>query len=190
MNWYFSKLEIHLLILGLDNAGKTTVLEQLKRKYLDEDGGKVNLEAIPPTVGLNIGRMTIADANTTVWDLGGQQSFRVIWDKYYEEANGLIYVIDSADEARFEECLATFLKIISHADMAGRPVLLFLNKQDRDDAHDLESLEAIFSSATKKCSGEVKFQPVSARTTEGLAEGIEWLVEHAKVQLEHGQEKK
>ena len=86
VRYMFAKTELQIVILGLDNAGKTTTLEQLKLLHTKNKG--VPLDQIPPTVGMNIGRMDIDNCQITFWDLGGQISFRGIWDRYYNESQG------------------------------------------------------------------------------------------------------
>ena len=104
--WYFHKPEIHLLMLGLDGGGKTSLLERIKHDFA-EDGRKAatggalpQLSKVNPTVGLNIGRMEMFGVNTIIWDLGGQAGLRSIWDKYYPDTHGLIWVVDLADPDR------------------------------------------------------------------------------------------
>ncbi|CAK4200616.1 unnamed protein product [Aphanomyces euteiches] len=109
--YLFTKAEVHLLIIGLDYAGKTTLLEQLKTMFGKKAG--IPLDKIPPTVGLNIAKVDIARTNVIFWDLGGQERLRAIWSKYYSESHGIVFVIDSADEERFEEAktaLCTFIR--------------------------------------------------------------------------------
>lgn len=65
-------------------------------------------EKIPPTVGLNIGRMEVGRVKLIFWDLGGQTGLRGIWEKYFAEVHGLVYVIDAADDKRFEESRCIF----------------------------------------------------------------------------------
>lgn len=101
ITWFFSKTEIQILILGVDHAGKTTLLEQMKGVFQKTKG--IPLDKIPPTVGLNIGRMDVGKCRVIFWDLGGQVTLRSIWDKYYAEAHGLLFVVDSSDKARFGE---------------------------------------------------------------------------------------
>ena len=134
LKWLFSKAEVHILILGVDHAGKTTLLEQMKGVFRKVEAGKgIPLEKIPPTVGLNIGRMDVGSSRAIFWDLGGQSSLRSIWDKYYSEAHGLMYVVDSADAARFEEAKAALDALLCHPHLSGIPLLFFANKQDLSD---------------------------------------------------------
>jgi ADP-ribosylation factor related protein 1 len=99
--FYARKEELHLLVIGLDKSGKTTMLEKLKSLYTDLPGTDPN--KVLPTVGLNIGRFQAVHSSLVFWDLGGQAGLRSIWDKYYSEAHGLIFVVDASEPQRFDE---------------------------------------------------------------------------------------
>ena len=97
----------NVLILGLDNAGKSTLLEMIKSTYSTT---LFQPENIRPTVGQNIGRITVGDSvrlNMAFWDLGGQENLRRIWEEYYRESDALIFVVDATDQGRIEECKDT-----------------------------------------------------------------------------------
>ncbi|XP_037357268.1 ADP-ribosylation factor-related protein 1 isoform X2 [Talpa occidentalis] len=105
--YMFRKDEYCVLILGLDNAGKTTFLEQSKTR-LSRNYRGVSLSKITTTVGLNIGTVDVGKARLMFWDLGGQEELQSLWDKYYAECHGVIYVIDSTDEERLSESKRAF----------------------------------------------------------------------------------
>ncbi|XP_055388764.1 ADP-ribosylation factor-related protein 1-like [Condylostylus longicornis] len=130
--WLTSKNELRFLIIGLDNAGKTTTLEQLKRIY-SSPTKKQNLERVTPTIGLNLCH-THFDYSTSgvFWDLGGQLILRDIWEKHYSECDGVLFVIDSTDEDRFAEVKSTLDKILNHSVLRQRdiPIVILINKQD------------------------------------------------------------
>lgn len=96
--YIFRKEELRVLILGLDKAGKTTLLERLKSLYSDVPG--LEIDKILPTVGLNVGRLDISKSQLLFWDLGGQSGLRSIWDKYYADSHGIIFVVDSTSPER------------------------------------------------------------------------------------------
>mmetsp|Transcript_6587 Transcript_6587/g.16706 ORF Transcript_6587/g.16706 Transcript_6587/m.16706 type:complete len:192 (-) Transcript_6587:203-778(-) len=125
---FFAKVEVQVLILGLDHAGKTTLLEQMKGLFNKQQG--IPPERIPPTIGLNIGKMDVGTCRVIFWDLGGQVRMRSIWEKYYAEAHGMVFVIDSADVGRMEEAKLAFDAVREHEELRGIPVLLLANKQD------------------------------------------------------------
>ncbi|KAI9918048.1 hypothetical protein PsorP6_012814 [Peronosclerospora sorghi] len=164
-SYLFSKAEFHLLIVGLDDAGKTvgtycdridermrikrrclhvvgkTLLEQLKGIYSKK--ASIPLDKIPPTVGLNIARVDIRRSRVIFWDLGGQiangvlceqEQLRAIWNKYYSESHGIVFVIDSAHERRFQEAKETLHAMLSNSELSGVPVLVLANKMDMENA--------------------------------------------------------
>lgn len=89
--------ELRLLMLGLDNAGKTTVV----KKFNGED-----IDLISPTLGFNIKTLEYRGFKLNIWDVGGQTSLRSYWRNYFEQTDGLIWVVDSADRARLQDCRA------------------------------------------------------------------------------------
>ncbi|PNI36485.1 ARFRP1 isoform 13 [Pan troglodytes] len=127
--YMFQKDEYCILILGLDNAGKTTFLEQSKTRFNKNYKG-MSLSKITTTVGLNIGTVDVGKARLMFWDLGGQEELQSLWDKYYAECHGVIYVIDSTDEERLAESKQAFEKVVTSEALCGVPVLVLANKQD------------------------------------------------------------
>ncbi|XP_024606194.1 ADP-ribosylation factor-related protein 1 isoform X2 [Neophocaena asiaeorientalis asiaeorientalis] len=127
--YMFQKDEYCILILGLDNAGKTTFLEQSKTRFNKNYKG-MSLSKITTTVGLNIGTVDFGKARLMFWDLGGQEELQSLWDKYYAECHGVIYVIDSTDEERLSESKRAFEKMVTSEALDGVPILVLANKQD------------------------------------------------------------
>ncbi|XP_064132437.1 ADP-ribosylation factor-related protein 1 isoform X2 [Loxodonta africana] len=127
--YVFQKDEYCILILGLDNAGKTTFLEQSKTRFNKHYKG-MSLSKITTTVGLNIGTVDVGKARLMFWDLGGQEELQSLWDKYYAECHGVIYVIDSTDEERLSESKQAFEKMVTSEALEGVPILVLANKQD------------------------------------------------------------
>ena len=92
----------------------------------------MNLQKIPPTVGLNIAKIDKSNAEFTFWDVGGQAVLRKIWSKYFAECHGLIFVIDGSDEIRFQEVKETISGLIQNeSTIKSQPVLFLLNKNDK-----------------------------------------------------------
>ncbi|KAL1920418.1 uncharacterized protein VTP21DRAFT_795 [Calcarisporiella thermophila] len=166
--------EYYVIILGLDNAGKTTLLERIKSLYLGVPG--LPPEKIAPTVGLNIGKIDISRARLNFWDLGGQQELHSIWEKYYSECHAIVFVVDSTDKARIEECKNTFEKIITNEEVEGVPVLMLANKQDLPSALRVEEIKEIFNKiALKLGARDSRVLAVSALEGNGVKDAVEWL---------------
>ncbi|KAG2540279.1 ADP-ribosylation factor-related protein 1-like [Panicum virgatum] len=172
--YVFTKDEFRVLILGVDKAGKTTLLEKLKSIYLKGEG--LPPDRVVPTVGLNIGRMEDANAKLVFWDLGGQVGLRAIWEKYYEEAHAIMYVIDAATASSFEDAKSALDKVIRHEHLRGAPLLIVANKQDLPGVINDEEL-ALFLNLKELDERPYMFQAVSAYDGRGIKSGIDWLVE-------------
>ncbi|XP_031501165.1 uncharacterized protein LOC116264867 [Nymphaea colorata] len=170
----FSKTEFHVLILGIDKAGKTTLLEKLKATYSNLEG--LPPDRIVPTVGLNIGRMEVENTKLVFWDLGGQSGLRTIWEKYFEEAHAIIYVIDAACQQRFEDSKSALEKVLRHEDLQGAPLLILANKQDIDGAVSADEL-ARYLDLKELDERPYLFEAVSAYDGMGIKDAIDWLVE-------------
>ncbi|RUS76805.1 hypothetical protein EGW08_015423 [Elysia chlorotica] len=111
-----------ILMLGLDAAGKTTILYKVK---LNENVCTI------PTIGFNVETVTpVKGVNFTVWDVGGQEKIRQLWRHYYANAQGLLFIVDSADRIRLEEARQELFGIIKAPDMERVPVVVVANKQD------------------------------------------------------------
>jgi len=150
------------------------LLEKLKSIYLKGEG--LPPDRVVPTVGLNIGRMEDANAKLVFWDLGGQVGLRAIWEKYYEEAHAIMYVIDAATASSFEDAKSALDKVIRHEHLRGAPLLIVANKQDLPGVINDEEL-AKFLNLKELDERPYMFQAVSAYDGRGIKSGIDWLVE-------------
>jgi len=160
--------EMRILMLGLDNAGKTTILT----KFNGED-----IDTISPTLGFNIQTLEYKGFKMNIWDIGGQKSLRSFWRNYFEENDGIVWVVDSADKRRLQDCKDELEVLLTEEKLAGASLLVFANKQDVEGAFSSEKICDIL-----KLEGSVgtnrhwNIQSCSAVTGDGLLEGMEWLV--------------
>ena len=168
------KEEYNIIILGLDNAGKTTLLEKIKSTYSNQS--TLSPDKINPTVGLNIGKIDIGHTRLNFWDLGGQKELRRIWKKYYTECHAIVFVVDSTDRERLEEVKDTFATIVSEDLVDGVPILMLGNKQDVDNSLPVQDIKEIFNPiAINLGARDSSVLGVCAITGTGITESIDWL---------------
>ncbi|KAI8971738.1 ADP-ribosylation factor family-domain-containing protein [Mycotypha africana] len=169
------KEEYYVLIIGLDNAGKTTLLERIKSIFMGIAG--LAPDRIAPTVGLNIAKVDIKSVKVNFWDLGGQKELHSIWERYYSECHAIVFVVDSTDSKRLEECRDTFEKMITNDAVEGVPVLMLANKQDVLGALKVEDIKEVFNKiAVKLGARDSRVLPVSALEGNGVRDAVDWLI--------------
>jgi len=163
----WSKKEIRILILGLDNAGKTTLLWRLKI-------GEV--VTTTPTIGFNIESVTYKNLNFTVWDLGGQTSIRPYWRCYYADTAAVIFVIDSTDIDRIGTASEELAAMLHEDELRDAALLVFANKQDQPGAKGAgEISEALKLGELKDRNWSIV--ACSAVDGRGINDGMDWLVQ-------------
>ncbi|XP_055087785.1 ADP-ribosylation factor-like protein 3 [Periophthalmus magnuspinnatus] len=157
--------EVRLLLLGLDNAGKTTLLKQLAAE---------DVSHITPTQGFNIKSVQSSGFKLNVWDIGGQRKIRPYWRNYFENTDVLIYVIDSSDGKRLEEARLQLFELLDDDQLAAVPLLIFANKQDLMTAPSAAELaESLRLQSIRDRMWQI--QACSALTSEGLQDGMSWV---------------
>mmetsp|Transcript_7197 Transcript_7197/g.14800 ORF Transcript_7197/g.14800 Transcript_7197/m.14800 type:complete len:151 (-) Transcript_7197:4201-4653(-) len=125
MEWLqslFFQQEMELTVLGLQNAGKTTLVNLLSTGQFVEDR--------IPTVGFNIRKFSKGGVSLKVWDLGGQERFRGMWERYCLGVNAIVYVVDSANKEMFEAAKIELHDIVGREALEGIPILFLGNKND------------------------------------------------------------
>ncbi|RAH73245.1 ADP-ribosylation factor family protein [Aspergillus aculeatinus CBS 121060] len=262
-----SKEEYSVLLLGLDNAGKTTLLSQIKALYQPPRAdGSLPASLLPasigktvPTVGQNVATISLPDMYLKIWDVGGQISMRNLWQSYYASCHAIIFVVDSADvgqdpditrlpqrrrasggvaavgddgsktaaaaadeededEAedeeggdlgstsptnvtftaenvginapgsdfgRLDECRQVLESVLKHADVAGVPILVLANKQDREDSVEVVRIKEgfvrkVFEGESGAGVRDSRVLPVSALMGSGVQEAVEWVQSRVK----------
>ncbi|WKY11689.1 hypothetical protein Q1695_003340 [Nippostrongylus brasiliensis] len=156
-----------VVLVGLDNAGKTTALCKLK-------SGDTEIGAIYPSTGINMETLLYRNVEFKVWDVGGQQSLRELWKHHFPDAEGIIYIVDSTDRRRIDQCKEEIHAILQDTKRKGIPFLMLANKQDLPDAMTPEELKSVIGLDAGR-DLEVHIQPSCAAIGEGLKEGVEWL---------------
>ena len=121
----FGKQQMRILMVGLDAAGKTTILYKLK---LGEIVTTIS------TIGFNVETVEYKNICFKVWDIGGQDKIRPLWRHYFENTQGLIFVVDSNDRERIQEGAEELQKMLQEDELRDAVLLLFANKQDLPNA--------------------------------------------------------
>lgn len=172
------KKEVNVLVVGLDNSGKSTIINHLK-----PDDAKHH--DIVPTVGFSVDKFQTKALSFTAFDMSGQGRYRNLWEHYYHDCHGVIFVIDSSDKLRMVVAKDELDSLMKHKDIRNRriPVLFFANKMDLRDSvssikcSHLMALEELKDKPWHMCAS-------NATTGEGLHEGIEWLTDQIKNLIE------
>ncbi|KAJ5239521.1 hypothetical protein N7468_004140 [Penicillium chermesinum] len=173
MGKIFGTKEMRILMLGLDAAGKTTILYKLKLSNQDV--------TTIPTVGFNVESVTYKNVKFNVWDVGGQDKIRPLWRHYYSGTQGLIFVVDSSDTARLEEARSELHKIINDREMKDALLLVFANKQDINGHLTPEEITHQLQ-LTKLKDKTWYVAPSVATDGTGIFEGLAWLSNNVKTQ--------
>jgi len=165
MDRLVGKRDMRILMVGLDAAGKTTILYKLKL-------GEVVTTI--PTIGFNVETVDYKNISFTVWDVGGQDKIRPLWRHYYQGTEGLIFVIDSNDRDRTEDAREELNKMLNEDEMRDAAVLVFANKQDLPNAMSAAEVTEKLGLHSMR-SRQWYIQSTCATTGDGLYEGLDWL---------------
>ncbi|RWS12779.1 ADP-ribosylation factor 2-like protein [Dinothrombium tinctorium] len=161
----FGNKQVRILMVGLDAAGKTTILYKLK---LGE------IVTTIPTIGFNVETVEYKNISFTVWDVGGQDKIRPLWRHYFQNTQGLIFVVDSADRERINEAAEELSKMLNEDELRDAVLLVFANKQDLPNA--MTASELTDKLNLNSFRGKRWYiQSTCATQGQGLYEGLDWL---------------
>ncbi|XP_053471396.1 ADP-ribosylation factor-like protein 13B isoform X4 [Ictalurus furcatus] len=173
--WRKCRRKVTLVMVGLDNAGKTATVRGIQ--------GESPLD-VAPTVGFSKVDLKQGKFEVTIFDLGGGKRIRGIWKNYYSESYGVVFVVDSSDVQRIHETRDTMAEVLRHPRIAGKPVLVLANKQDRDGA--MAEADIIENLSLEKLVNENKclcqIEPCSAvlgygkKIDKSIKNGLNWLL--------------
>ena len=162
------KTDMRILMVGLDAAGKTTILYKFKL-------GEVVTTI--PTIGFNVETVEYKNISFTMWDVGGQDRIREELHcarHYYEGTNGLVYVVDSNDRDRKEDAREELHKMLNEDEMRDAVVLVFANKQDLPNAMPAAEISEKLGLGDSR-NRQWFIQSACATIGDGLYEGIDWM---------------
>lgn len=160
-------------MLGLDNAGKTTIV----KKIMGED-----VNTVSPTLGFIIKTIEYEGYKLNIWDVGGQKTLRSYWRNYFEKTDALIWVVDATDRLRIDDCRDELQGLLQEERLAGASLLVFANKTDVDGCMTEQEILASLQLESIR-THHWHILPCSAMTGNNLKEGLAWVVEDAKKRL-------
>ncbi|XP_029821507.1 ADP-ribosylation factor-like protein 13B [Manacus vitellinus] len=173
--WREPVRKVTLIMVGLDNAGKTATVRGIQGE---------SPEDVAPTVGFSKIDLKQGRFEVTIFDLGGGKRIRNIWRNYYAESYGVIFVVDSSDVERMEETKQAMIEVLNSPKISGKPVLVLANKQDREGA--LSEADVIESLSLERLVNEHKclcqIEPCSAimgygkKIDKSIKKGLFWLL--------------
>lgn len=162
--------EMRILMVGLDAAGKTTILYKLKL-------GEVVTTI--PTIGFNVETVEYRNIQFTVWDVGGQDKIRPLWRHYFQNTQGIIFVVDSNDRDRVPEAREELQRMLNEDELRDALLLVFANKQDLPNAMSVaEITDKLGLHSLRQRTWYI--QSTCATSGDGLFEGLDWLATEIK----------
>lgn len=188
MSWLFNQLldwlrslffreEMELSLIGLNAAGKTSLVNVIATGQFSED--------MIPTVGFNMRKVTKGNVSIKLWDLGGQTRFRSMWERYCRGVNAIVFVVDAADQNNIEIARSELHNLLRKADskdnpLAGIPLLVLGNKKDLPGALTERELIERLDLQTLAQDREVCTYCISCKNVENIDITLEWLTKRAR----------
>eukprot|EP00918_Siedleckia_nematoides_P003327 GHVU01007498.1.p2 GENE.GHVU01007498.1~~GHVU01007498.1.p2 ORF type:complete len:181 (+),score=44.34 GHVU01007498.1:365-907(+) len=163
----FGSKDFRILILGLDNAGKTTILYRL---HSDEVVQTI------PTIGFNVETLQYKNVKMQAWDLGGQTSIRPFWRCYYPNTDAVIYVVDAADVERMQSTKKELKLVLEEEELKDATLLVVANKQDLPGALTAAEVSTQLALTDIK-NRQWSIYHTSAIKGTGIDEALNWLVD-------------
>eukprot|EP01002_Notosolenus_urceolatus_P008800 NODE_3330_length_943_cov_12.856823_g2774_i0.p1 GENE.NODE_3330_length_943_cov_12.856823_g2774_i0~~NODE_3330_length_943_cov_12.856823_g2774_i0.p1 ORF type:complete len:214 (+),score=49.87 NODE_3330_length_943_cov_12.856823_g2774_i0:215-856(+) len=180
--WLQSKFwqqDLEMTIVGLQHAGKTTLLNVLASENFSKDDPRY-LDTIP-TQGLNTRKVTKGNVNIKLWDIGGQQRFRQMWWRYCRGVDVIVFVVDAHDEENIPTAKDELHELLSHNLVQPNiPVLVLGNKNDLPNALTAEQLIASLDLNSLGPQREVCCYSISCKNVVNIDITLQWLLKHAK----------
>jgi ADP-ribosylation factor-like protein 1 len=162
-----------VLLVGLDFAGKTTILHRVK--------GKMTVHTTIPTIGFVVENLNLDGIMATSFNVGGRSPMRPIARHYYKTIQAIAFVVDSNDEYRLDRAFDELSYLLKEQSLQGKPLLLFCNKQDLPKALSPEELVVRYKLGDKAAGRKWRAIGCSPRVGKAeLQDALSWLSEAAR----------
>eukprot|EP01139_Manchomonas_bermudensis_P009801 Amastigsp_a339564_1667.p2 type:complete len:178 gc:universal Amastigsp_a339564_1667:1283-750(-) len=174
MGGVFSKRKAEVLVLGLDNSGKSTIIAHLQRADTDE---------VTPTVGYATKKVIANKINYTMHDMSGQDKYRNLWATHFATTDGIVFVMDATDAVRIPIVRDELEQILKHEAILARPsmpLLFFANKFDVPGHMRMDELSAQLDLQTLLGDRVWHIAESVAITGEGLDLGMAWMADQLR----------
>ncbi|KAF8963059.1 ADP-ribosylation factor-like protein 8B-A [Entomortierella lignicola] len=169
LNWLkslFYKTEMELTLVGLQNSGKTTLVNVIASGQFSED--------MIPTVGFNMRKVTKGNVTMKLWDIGGQPRFRSMWERYCRGVNAIVFVIDAADHDKLDAARTELRSLLDKPQLAFIPVLVLGNKNDLPGALTVDQIVEVMN-LKQIANRDVSCYSISAKNQVNIDITLQWL---------------
>ncbi|KAF8979534.1 ADP-ribosylation factor-like protein 8B [Entomortierella lignicola] len=167
----FYKTEMELTLVGLQNSGKTTLVNVIASGHFSED--------MIPTVGFNMRKITKGNVTMKLWDIGGQPRFRSMWERYCRGVNAIVFVIDAADHDKLDAARTELRNLLDKPQLESTPVLVLGNKNDLPGALTADEIIEVMN-LKQIASREVSCYSISAKNQVNIDITLQWLIKKGK----------
>jgi ADP-ribosylation factor-like protein 8 len=168
----FWSQEMEIAVLGLQNAGKSTLVQALKNGEFMPD--------MIPTVGFNMYKVSKGKVEIKVWDLGGQKKFRSMWERYCRGVDAILFVVDSADKDKFNDAKLELHGLLDRHTLESIPLLILANKNDLKESLAAENIAEELELDKLSGNREVAIYSISCKELVNIDITLEWLIKHSK----------
>ena len=168
------KKDVNILLVGLDNSGKSSIINHFKTP----DSKSITIN---PTVGFSMEKFAFKSLNFTTYDMSGQGRYRNLWEHYYKDSDGIVYVIDSSDKLRYVVSKEEFFSMLNHQELKTKkiPILIFANKIDINGSGTPNEIKSEFE-LEKVRNKSWRIIECNSLNSNGIEAGFEWLAEEIK----------
>jgi len=162
--------EMEIAVLGLQNAGKSSFVEVINTGAFREN--------LAPTVGFNMYKVQKGKVTIKVWDMGGQEKFRSMWERYCRGVEVVVFIVDSSDASNVPVSSKELGQLMAQPTLVGVPLLVLLNKNDLDSCVDSDSLvkQLGLQSISNR---EVAYYSISCKNIVNIDKTIDWIIKRA-----------